>query len=175
MFGFFKKKKSVDDSLPETSDNEDPNESDADKYQRLLTQGKALAESGDTQNAIQHFIAATFAIPEHAAADVEIGRLFMGQGQHESAEKSFAAAEELDPDNMDATFYFGLCLFNMKKYEQAITKFDKVLSLDDSDITSYYYRGRSWLALGDKDSARDDLQAAADQGFEKAQLLLAEL
>ena len=56
------------------------------------------------------------------------------------------------------------------KYDEAMADFNKAIKISDSQVYfAYYYRGLLYEELGDVMSARQDLQKAADLGYQKAE------
>lgn len=77
-----------------------------------------------------------------------------------------AAADALEPianaqvDRMDYRFYWGISLVNSKQYEKAVMVLTPLAqSQDERKIPALYYLGLACAGKGDKDCARQNLQA----------------
>lgn len=60
--------------------------------------------------------------------------------------------------------YFNSGMENSKndEFELAIEDYTKAIALKPDYAEAYYYRGGSWLRLGEKEKAKEDLTAARD-------------
>ena len=76
--------------------------------------------------------------PEHAAANVNLGRLLHEQGDPASAEGHYRRALSIEPQNATAAFNLGVALEDLGREEAAIQAYEKASALDPQNADAHY-------------------------------------
>lgn len=90
---------------------------------------------------------------------------FVSNGKWKQSLQRLQIVLETYPDDVNAHFYAGLCFYNLQQYEDAKTHFATCLQLSYSNFNeeSSWYLAQSFLANGEKNSAKELLTAIRDQ------------
>lgn len=88
---------------------------------------------------------------------------FYDKHQYSEAANALKSIVAANSDRMDYRFYWGVSLVNSKQYSAAVDALRVVVeSPDERKIPALYYLGLAYAGNGDKDSARQNLQAYID-------------
>jgi len=83
---------------------------------------------------------------------------YKDSGQYNEAIRFFnkaIATKGLKKENLlEARLALGWLYYNKKDYEESIKEYEKALRIDDSSVKAYYWLGKAYEALGDKESAK---------------------
>lgn len=90
---------------------------------------------------------------------------FVSKGKWKQSLQRLQIVLETYSDDVNAHFYAGLCLYNLQQYEEAKTHFATCLQLSYSNFNeeASWYLAQSFLANGEKTSAKELLTAIRDQ------------
>ena len=106
--------------------------------QAYFNRGRAYAEQGDDDLAIDDYTAAIELDPQFAQAYNGRGRAYDEQGDYEQAMEDYTAAIELDPQYAEAYNNRGLIYDPQGEYEQAIADFTVAIELEPKGAAAYY-------------------------------------
>ena len=124
------------------------------KYDSLLIYAPPLLDSAGTKRA-----------PEISRL---IGEAFYNTGQYEAAIPYLEKYLETNVATDREAYEIGYAHFRSGNHQQAIDWFEKSISGKDSLAQlSYYHMGESYLALGNKNLARNSLGRAAEMEFDR--------
>lgn len=90
---------------------------------------------------------------------------YVSKGKWKQSLQRLQIVLETYPDDVNAHFYAGLCLYNLQQYEEAKTHFAACLQLSYSNFNeeASWHLAQSFLANGEKNSAKELLTAIRDQ------------
>ncbi|NUP07158.1 MAG: tetratricopeptide repeat protein [Polyangiaceae bacterium] len=97
-------------------------------------------------------------------AILEAAETIKNEGDAREASDLYAEALDIDPADRDTLFYFMETCASSGQQQRAIGAVDRVLALEPNDPWLYFSRAVLREAIGESDSALDDLEAA----FEKS-------
>lgn len=83
-----------------------------------------------------------------------IGNAYNGMKQYNDAADALRRAAEIEPKNAAAHFNLGLALYNGRRYSEAIEAYKAVVKLRPTLAAAYYNLGLTYVAINDKESAR---------------------
>jgi|GEM_PF-1775705 len=89
-----------------------------------------------------------------------MGFVFLERGQDEWALSYYKRAMSVNPDNAEAANNLGVWYFENKDYSGALKFLRQSLALQGDYAQGRTYLGQAYLALGDKDLARENLEKA---------------
>ncbi|MEJ7618098.1 MAG: tetratricopeptide repeat protein [Pyrinomonadaceae bacterium] len=122
--------------------------------------GHALASLQNNAEAKQHFARSLELQPVQTEAPYQLGLLAYAENEVEAARAWFAKVLARYGDHVGALVGMGLVNYNNKEYEQARHHLVKAIALDARDIKAHYYLGLTYARIGDKESARRELDIA---------------
>ena len=111
--------------------------------------GRAL-EARDPAGACEAYRRALAIDPEHADANINLGRLVHESGQAEAAVELYRAALRGRPDDPVAYFNLGVALGDLSQLTEALAAYHKVLQLDPSCADAHYNAARVCERRGDR-------------------------
>lgn len=127
-------------------------------YRRSLS--NVLALSGDVDAAIAELERAIELEPDHAAAQLQLGRLLsQREGASEKSLGCFEKAVELAPQSREAKLELGRALAVAQRHQEALAYYDAVVASDPRDPEARLLRARSRARLGRDAAAAEDYQA----------------
>lgn len=134
----------------------------SDFFDRAMTE----KETGLTESAIQSL---TFAIelePDMAEAYFERGELNYTLKRYYEASRDYDAALEHGYDKNTYTYYsLGMARFNRDDFWNAITAFGDALEIDSAYTNAYYWRGRSFISVGEYEKGIADIERALHRDY----------
>ena len=126
-------------------------------YKQNLAKGLKYLALGLDGKAKEAFWRAISISPENPDAYVNLGTIYIEEGNYESADRVFTKAKALSDNDYyqrEILLYnFGLSLFKQKAYPEAISNLEEALEVYPDFSEAYYYLGRSLQALGQKEQA----------------------
>ncbi len=106
----------------------------SEKVENLLTQGKALVESGQYEKAITLFEEALRLEENNVELLRECGQAYAKSKQFPKAFELFDKALKIDPNNSDILRNYGNALLKKQKYDQAIIYFKKAIEIEPNNV-----------------------------------------
>jgi tetratricopeptide (TPR) repeat protein len=100
----------------------------------LTLLGEALAATGRTEDAAQHFRLAAKANPKSPVGHANEGTMLASLGRHDEALACFDQAEKLDPRNAKIINNRGSSLAALGRTTEALAAFDRAITLDPASI-----------------------------------------
>lgn len=138
--------------------------------------GITYRDHGEYEKALHDFDRTIELDPADAQAYFNRGTVYHNRGEmdvfYEDYDAAFvdfnaaiadydSAIEKAD-DFMDANFAKGQVLQTLRRYDEAVQEYSTVLQIDPSNPDAYKWRGYCFMALGDVQSAEDDLIDSLD-------------
>lgn len=96
--------------------------------------------------------------PNFTQAAFLLSQVEVEAGNLKNAIIAVEGAVSLEPNNATAHFQLGLLRYNDKNYRGAVEAFDKAISLVNDYANAKYFRGLSFVALGDRQKALVDFK-----------------
>lgn len=81
------------------------------------------------------------------------------------AQKDYTIILENNPNDWFSNHNRAVVFYQQKQYQESLDSFNKALTNQSDSVSSRAYRARTYLALGDKDSASKDIKFAKENGF----------
>jgi tetratricopeptide (TPR) repeat protein len=85
-----------------------------------------------------------------------LGNAYNGLNQYNEAADALRHATEVEPKNAAAHFNLGLALYNGRRYSEAIEAYKAVIKLRPELAGAHYNLGLAYVAINDKESARQE-------------------
>ena len=124
----------------------------------LNAYGIALADSGDTQDAVQQFSRILESDPKNARAHQNLGVVALRAGRTDVARTQLERALALDPELPIALNSLGVVEAKAQNYEAAMARWSKAAALDPSQLDALFNLGVIALRVGKRDVARQALR-----------------
>ena len=115
--------------------------------------GNFYNNSGNTSEAIKHFIEAIKIDDEFYPAKVNLAMVYNAQGENDKAELLFKDVIKTNPEIYDVYYSLGLLLAEMQKYEEAGQYLEKAGELMPGNARVFYNLGQIQQYLGKVESA----------------------
>lgn len=112
--------------------------------------GRALEAGDDPASACDAYRRALAADPDHAGANIDLGRLVHESGQADAAADLYRAALRTRPDDAVAWFNLGVALGDLGDLEGALASYRRVLSGDPRCADAHYNAARLCERRGDR-------------------------
>jgi len=96
--------------------------------------------------------------PQHADAQVNLGRMLHEGGAPLAAEKHYRAAIEVEPDHAVALFNLGVALEDLGRLSEATAMYEKVIAFDPDNYDAHYNLAGIYERRGDKAAAVQHLK-----------------
>lgn len=112
----------------------------------------ALAETGETDQAIRHYREAISIRPKHAEAHFRLGQILLGRDRLPQAEEHLSAAVQADPQAPRFHFFLGRTLAKQNKLDRAVEQYRKEIAVFPNNPLPYVELAAICLARGDADS-----------------------
>lgn len=122
--------------------------------------GVALAETGNTQEAISHYRAAIEINPLYDSAIVNLGTLLAATGKNEEAVNYYLQAIKANPANAHAHTNLGAALSAMGKKEEAEKHYQQALKIDQAHVDAFYNLANLLAEQGRQDEAAANYRQA---------------
>ena len=127
--------------------------------------GMEALEGGDTTAAIAFFEEAASLLEDPVVLNRGLGIALMGQARYQEAVAAFdsalAAADEKMPETVrDILLYRTTAYYRMEEYDEVVNACRELLAQKEAPEL-YFLLGASFLAQGDRDSARENFDQAA--------------
>jgi Tfp pilus assembly protein PilF len=116
-------------------------------------QGRALAQSGKTAEALAEFDKAIALDPNNAQALYGRGLIYQGEKQHQLAIDDFTAANGLIPQQADPLLARALSYLALDKVKEAAADLDEAVQSEPQNAQAWVTRGLAYERLGDKTKA----------------------
>ena len=108
----------------------------------------------------EHFIKAIRFNQEHAAAYMNLGKLYLDEGAFGKAHDSFQRALKVNPDYIEARYNLGLTYINMKDLEKAEKEFLTLLAVDPNNAQVHHDLGVVYYQQDHKGEAEQSMTRA---------------
>ena len=123
-------------------------------------------DEGLIDDAIRNLDLAIELNPSYAEAYFERAELRFDQEQYYYAANDYESALQHDVDDpMNATYKLGRANFQRESYWQAINAFDQLLSQDADHERAQYWRGRSYVEVGEYQQGIEGMLQAIELGY----------
>jgi Flp pilus assembly protein TadD len=133
-----------------------------DASETHLNLAAAYAETGRTEEAVQHYIRSVQLDPGNSVAMVNLALLLEATGREQEAEDLYLQALDVRPAESLAHMNLGNVLLRRSDYVGAIARYDQALRFTPSMPLAHLYRAVALLQLGRIDQARESLIAASE-------------
>ena len=87
---------------------------------------------------------------------------------YEKAAEHFNQAAADKPDDMWAFYYFGLCLLKLKRFNEAAQAYQQAAAIKPMEAAVHYQLGKTYLELGDRETAEKERRWLQEQNQEMA-------
>jgi len=124
----------------------------------------ALAEGGDTAQAIHHYNEAICLKPKYADPYNNRGTIYGAQGKYQLAIDNFNKAIALKPDFAKAYYNRGTAYAYMGKYQEALLSYNEAIRLKPDYADAYVNRAFIYLKQGNTKLGCYDAQKACSLG-----------
>ncbi len=154
-----------------SSFGEEAGESDLEKINRLLHQGKTLAEAGNLKQSIKLLNKAKRYGTPTPELLFYLGISYCRLAQYDEGIDNLYSAYIISEDKnileplKNAYFMKGLSLSKKEKFADAETCFSKVIELDNTNGRAYFNRGVCKIVSKEYQSALDDFKNAEQYGY----------
>lgn len=125
--------------------------------------GNRAMETGDVEQAAEHYRRAVEADPEDSLAQYNLGFALARLGRADEAEAQFRKAIELDPDYRNAHFNLASTLGKEGRWEEAAEHYHRAYEIDQDDRQAHLEWARALAALGRTDQAVKELEAVTGE------------
>lgn len=132
------------------------------ELKEMISQARALQESGKTENAIRKWRAVANSARETSKSVVAFAWFSVGHLTDKLEDKIYAYSESIhvDPKNLPAFINRGAAKETLERYLDAIEDYDEAIRLDSQCAVAYYNRGAAKAKLGQHESAIADFDEA---------------
>jgi tetratricopeptide (TPR) repeat protein len=132
-------------------------------YNAQLRALRALAaeQEHDEAAAIGEYRVGLAENPRSALLHAGLGHLYRARSDLELARVELSEASRLDPSDPVVAFELGDVYLRLTQPNRALELLNRALELDAGLLLARWSRGKAYLALGDTERARADLEAAA--------------
>jgi tetratricopeptide (TPR) repeat protein len=113
--------------------------------------------SGNKKLAREHFIKAIRFNQDHAAAYMNLGKLYMDEQAFGKAHDSFQRALKVNPDYVEARYNLGLTFINLNKLDRAEKEFLTLLVVDPNNAQAHHDLGIIRYRQGSMDEAAAEM------------------
>ena len=141
--------------------------------------GMALVLSGQIDEGEDHFREAVRLSPEgtepHFRGLLNLGIALGTRGQLDDAQSYVVRALSQKPDLFDAVRYLGYLEQQRRRFDAAILQYQRALELQPGDPLTLLHLGLAQLASGDREGARQQLEALRSLGDPAAEELARQL
>jgi tetratricopeptide (TPR) repeat protein len=125
----------------------------AERYVEAVEAGQqAITLLGQTGQSYKQGLQNRNEVLSHAYKN--LGNAYNGMKQYNEAADALRRAAEIEPNNAAAHFNLGLALYNGRRYSEAIEAYKAVVKLRPTLAAAYYNLGLTYVAINDKESAR---------------------
>ena len=124
--------------------------------------GCLLIKQGKFDEAIEQFVQALRADPNHRYADYNWARALALQGKLQEASVRFRQAVRKNPDYVDARINLGVTLFRMGKYEEALGEYEEAIRTSPKSARAHGKRGEVLGVLDRYDEAAAECRRALE-------------
>lgn len=128
----------------------------------LLNLGAAYAETGRTEEAMQHYIRSVQLDTDNAVALVNLGLLLESMGRVDEAEGAYRRAIEVRPSESLAHLNLGNVHLRRSDFAAAIGHYEEAVRYDRGMALAHFYKAVAHVQLGDLASARRAVRSAAE-------------
>jgi tetratricopeptide (TPR) repeat protein len=136
--------------------------------------GYYLSESGNREEAREHYQAALAIMPDYYEARMNLGLLLLKENLPTEAEPHFVIAAKLNPESVEAQFNLGLSLGLQGRHQEAAERYRRALAFAPNHVNALFNLGNSLFETGNLPEAekhyRATLAAAREQGVGEAKL-----
>ncbi|MFM9957770.1 MAG: tetratricopeptide repeat protein [Phycisphaerales bacterium] len=126
----------------------------------LMKQAEQARAEGDAEEAIRLLAAAIERNPTLTVAHIDIGDLYLEQGDPNSAEKHFGTAAQQQPSSFDAQFKHGYALQLLNRLADAVRAYLRALSIQPDDYQANQNLATAYLQLAEPGAALSYAQRA---------------
>ena len=124
--------------------------------------GRALAEEGETDKAVEHFRRAIRIQPKYAHARYNLGNVLMQGDELEEAELHFRAALEREPEYAEALNGLGNCLVRQRREAEAEGYYQRAIAAQPGFAKAHYNLGLAFHQQGKLDDAERQYRKTAE-------------
>lgn len=132
-------------------------------YENYLAEGDALYLTGYYTLAGSKYALAINIHPDNPIAYDKLGKTYLQLSEYPKAVENFARASNLAPNTISYSVNYGKSLIRIKEFDQA---FDKFQSLSNQSRDVLFYRSLLSAYRGSYESAKAEIQEAANYGGE---------
>jgi tetratricopeptide (TPR) repeat protein len=132
------------------------------KARGYVNLGKAYADEGFTDNAIEHYQTAIRLNPDFKEAHINIGTLYIGIGMYDKAAEHFQFVLRIDPGFPEAYNNLGNAYQSMGRFDEAIDNYLQELRFNPRSIKARYNLGIVYMKKGMLDEAIDQYKAVIE-------------
>jgi len=129
-------------------------------WMALELRGLALAEQGDTSEAIASIRKALLTKPDNVPALISLGTVLNQAGKLEEAEVALAQATRAKPNNELAHYNLAVVLAGRGRYDEAAREYLETLRLNPDQAYAHNNLGDSLLRLGRRQEALEHFREA---------------
>lgn len=96
--------------------------------------------------------------PKNAEAQFLLGKVYVAKKDNASALAPLQAAAKIDFKSVEKLTALGDAYFNLGRFDNAIVEYSKVPGFEPNNAEAYYNMGRTYVKLGNKIAARQQLK-----------------
>jgi tetratricopeptide (TPR) repeat protein len=127
----------------------------------------------DYDNALKYYLQAVETDEENSeSCYYHIGWIYNDKENYEDAIDVLQKAVEYDEKDASNREELGYAYYMTDKYDDALTQLNKAIELDENSKLGYYYKGLCYLALNDKENAKQVYEKLKTINEEQAEKLL---
>jgi len=132
------------------------------ELKRMISQARALQESGETESAIRKWRAVANSAMGVSKSVVAFAWFSVGLlvDKQEDRVSAYSEVIHVDPKNLHAFINRGVAKEALERYPDAIEDYDEAIRLDSQCAVAYYNRGAVKARLGQHESAIGDFDEA---------------
>jgi tetratricopeptide (TPR) repeat protein len=128
-----------------------------------LRRGRALAETGDLQGAIQQHLEAIQSDPDEVQSYINLIQLYARVGETDKAVEAYHKAVAINPNRADCYYNYGILMFEQRKFPDAEQAMRKVLQINPYYVEAHDSLGYLLAMQGHFDEALAEYHTAVNE------------
>jgi Flp pilus assembly protein TadD len=146
-----------------------------DSAKAVTALGNAYVENKQYEEAEVQFKKLQQMDPASPYAYNQLGHIYLNTDRADEAERQFRKVIRLSPRDANGYYGLGMALNKLERFEEAVEAFERAVSLKKKFEYAYADLAHAYIGLGEKDKAREQVDALYDLGTPLAKDLAQEI